>query len=130
MDNKIVDTFLSKTLEYLNSTEAFLQKNVPAYVEELLQFSFYEAAFWAAFFPFVALVFVAFTVISIKMSKSENKSFSKTANNIGPICVAGSFMFIIISLFATPSWVSDAIKIKTAPRVYLVEKISSQMRAK
>lgn len=129
MDTKnIVNTFLGKTLEYLNSTEAFLQKNVPAYVEELLQFEFYSAIFWALFFPLLALIFglVAKRVLTVIKGKSGDER--DVLEGIGATSLGICVLSILISLFVTPCNLQDVVKIKVAPRVYLVEKISSQLK--
>lgn len=126
----LVDAFLGKTLEYLNSTEAFLQKNVPAYVEELLQFDFYEALFYTAVPVVVLLIFSAITFACFKVCQNMNNSrdLRELYNVVEAISLVAALITLIVAAFAVPENLMTAVKIKTAPRVYLVDKITSQLK--
>lgn len=123
MDKSILDAFLGKTLEYLNSTEAFLQKNVPAYVEELLLFNFYSALFGA-------IVTVSILAIALIFLWNYVRKYKHLSDDAAFFHGVGIFMVITIFGIASYCNILTAIKIKVAPRVYLVEKVSAQLASK
>jgi hypothetical protein len=128
--NKITEQFLAKTLEYLNSTEAFLQKNVPAYIEELLVFSFYEHVLSVVFILSLLVGTAFLTFIAHKKAKSPERS-REGKEGYEFLCGAGVFVtgiFFIMFILSSAKNITQAIKIKVAPRVYLVEKLSSQIK--
>lgn len=128
----ITNEFLNKTLEYLNSAEAFLQKNVPAYVEELLVFDFYEAVFYSAL-PLVLLVITGILFyFTMKIFINKDNKFSRESSEFSGACsvIIGMALavLLIFSAITVPENIIKAVKIKVAPRVYLVEKISSMVK--
>lgn len=126
MKNELLESFLGKTLEYLNSAEAFLQKNVPAYVEELLAYEFYSSLFELLFF---ILILIA-SIIFFKKAKEVEKDMCSGDKVLTAISAFVLIVFSVVSVVAIPLTISHMIKVKIAPRVYLVETISKQLGQK
>lgn len=129
MKNELPDSFLGKTLEYLNSAEAFLQKNVPAYVEELLTFDFYSALLWML----VPILITALLFLVARKFRQLEEAAIKGRNEEEPYMVGKvltttfAIVMIVVSIVNGAQKIETMVKIKVAPRVYLVEKISEQM---
>lgn len=132
MDKELMNMFLEKTLAYLNSAEAFLQKNVPAFIEEMLVFDFYVAVFYSIFPVVLVLLFGGITYKCWK--EHENKENSCDAREcyggFGSVAMVVTAILLFVSMFVVPGNIITTIKIKTAPRVYLVEKISGMAAKK
>lgn len=131
MEKELMDSFLNKTLEYLNSAEAFLQKNVPAFVEEMLVFDFYEAVFGSILTLVIVFLIGFITYKSYKVSNNKDKYDEDERESAAVVAFVAGGIFIVVSLisiFEIYGNLMTAVKIKVAPRVYLVEKISEMVK--
>lgn len=108
--SNIVDQFLNKSLEYLNSAEAFLKAEVPAFIQELIQWEFYNALGWGLI-QFGMLSITIFVIYKIIKSKDYIEF------TILPI----AFSIIVFTLMVFN--INTIIKIKVAPRVFLLEEV-------
>lgn len=115
----ISDQFLNKALEYLSSAEAFLKAEVPAFIQELLLWNFYESL---VFLVVGVLLLVAAGVLFYKPIKA--KYFE---DHHGPMVIFG-FMFFLIGTGMVISNGLDMIKIKVAPRVFLLQEVKNLTR--
>lgn len=121
----ITKEFLTKTLEYLNSAEAFLEKNVPAYVEELLTFEVYSSVFHIVLWVGLTLTFGLMSFFFYRKYKREG---IKKWSDLHEMTGAATILISIIALIVVSCNVHTIIKVKTAPRVFLVEKISRMVK--
>lgn len=117
-----------KMLEYLNSTEAFLQKNIPAFVEEYLTFYFYQSTFIIAFF--LLLLVLSFSLSKISKKHIENfKSLSREDKEFLNVMRTVPFgILLLLNAFVIPININTLIKIKFAPRVYLVDELKDTLK--
>jgi hypothetical protein len=113
---EILNGFLTKSVEYLNSAEAFLKAEVPSFIQEYMAWEFYSALFSGSLW-LIATIFLIW--IGVKLIKARNHD-----NMPGEIAllVAGFTLLFTISNFYT------MVKIKVAPRVYLLQELREQIR--
>ena len=105
---KYVDSFLE-------GTGVFDNKEIPIYINEYLEFEFYDNI--VSFLLYLILTFVScfFSVKMFKLARKEDVSFYVP----GIVLVITTIFFIFNSIDRGRSF----IKIKTAPRVYLVDEL-------
>ena len=109
---EIVDQFLDKALQYLESAEAFTTREVPLYVEELLNYAaFKESAYLILFLVLTAATFFILVMTVKDQSNMEDKL----------VCGAIIGLLSLIPVLFTINSAHELYKIKYAPRVYLVE---------
>lgn len=114
MKEPITDQFLSKSLEYLGSTEAFLKAEVPAFIQEFITWKFYENGA-----DIILCIFGLF--LMYKLSKILIKE------TLEPFIVATGFCGVILGVQLYCSTL-NMIKIKVAPRVYMLEQVKSLIK--
>jgi len=122
---QVADKFLNKAMEYLESAEAFASKEVPAYIEELLSFKFFEHLVNALTSISIDVVVVGtlmgvcvFTIVHIvKEEFNYDVSFKKTLLAFPIVYVLAG----IGSIASQSNELINAYKAKNAPRVYLVD---------
>jgi len=138
MKEEILNKLIQKSLSYVNSAEAFLGKEVPIYVQELLHFKTIEhlVEYFNDFFITIpiAVLFLAFIYfLFIKKDKDGKRDFEK--EGLTEVMVISTFVGIIlltpltISVFKTEH-LMNAYKAYKAPRVYLVEYFKNAIKTK
>ena len=115
----IVDQFLSKSLEYLSSAEAFLKAEVPAFIQEFMTWKFYEALFYFGLWVIPTIVACSIGVFSYR--KYKNTGVKDNLEFATFIITVGFLALFINSLVNLPV----IIKLKVAPRVFLLEEVRS-----
>ena len=113
----LLGKFTEKAIKYLESAEAFATREIPIYIEELLTYRFYhEVMDLIYFFPFSLVICYGF-YLAYKFVKDEN-SFTRECG----------LLLSIVSVVCSVAWTvnfidqsKDLVKLKTAPRVYLVD---------
>ena len=116
--DKAIELFTSKAISYLESSEAFLKKEVPVFIEELLRYEAIEAVV-------ILVVLVGLGIIFIKWSfyfKNKMKEEPYSLYDMGLTIMV--IVSLVILLFVTMTTLK-IIKINTAPRAYLIEYLRS-----
>ena len=124
--------FLEKAYHYLESAEAFAAKEVPAFINELLNFKFVEVAIDFIFLTVLALFLLA---ISIYIFRCVYKELDKKDSGWGDDRVVfstfGAAACLIVSVSIFGMGIKDNIvemyKIKYAPRVYLLDYVKAKL---
>lgn len=130
MNKEITD----KILEYLSNAESFVKDQVPDFINQYLTWCFYSNVF------FIILGFTLFLIplFVYLVNESKNKGKTREYNRYGnpenfPTIV--SAIFLILSIFAFGVFfimatvnTYDLIKIKVAPKVYLVDKFVEKVK--
>jgi hypothetical protein len=113
------------------ATQGFVTEQTPMYIKELLGWYFWDAIFGASIFGLFSVIFLTIGITLIKNGMKiveENKSLRwKDPSGF----VGGGIMTVIIGVgISTGFFVNmhDAIKVKVAPRVVLVEEISKKLK--
>lgn len=120
--NPILDQFLQKSVEYLSSAEAFLKTEVPAFVQELLAWEFYSSLMCAVALGLVCVISI---VLFIRFEKKDRIYFEKRGYHDSDIvggqigCGAVALITFLLTFYS----VHSMVKIKVAPRVYLLEQV-------
>ena len=111
-----------KGLKYLNQTEEFIAEQVPDYLNQVVQWNFYECLTDGAINIFVIVVCVAVVVFCYKGLKKniEKDGCDMESAAYSSVCVIG-LTFLIINLAYLPSNIKGCVKSIYAPKVYLVE---------
>ena len=119
MKEEILNKFIEKSLAYLSSAEAFLGKEVPSYIQELLTFKFYESLVFLGF----GLFFIVITVLTLKYVWKLTEDKHGDARDVPRffIGIFGTLGIVLVTFIGLMDSSVTLIKIKTAPRVYLVE---------
>lgn len=119
-ESSIVDQFLNKSLDYLGSAEAFLKAEVPSFIQEFMSWKMYESSFGLT----VCLIGIIVSILlSIYFFKKTLKFEDYDAAFFCKIMVFVSGTLTSILLISAISYTKDIIKLKVAPRVYLLEQI-------
>lgn len=118
MNEDIKAQFINKALEYLNSAEAFLKAEVPAYVQELLMYNFYSNLFM------LISCIMGQLIIFFIVYKLYKKHYIVSEIMI-PAAVIIPALTIAMIVNGTKS-VDKLIKIKVAPRVFLIEHLTGR----
>ena len=112
--NELLQKYFIEVLGVVKGVGDFAKKEIPLYVQELLTYEFYHSLI-------MTLVFLVMLIISIKSVfyfwKLKKGDFD---------FIAGVVISAIVSLVFFGNMVDridDAIKIKIAPRVVIVDKI-------
>ena len=121
--DKRLEILINKSLTYLESGEAFLSKNVPIYIEEILKFQMYEEgvdALWAM--PLLLLAAALFYFIFIRKNKEGVIGLNTwdEGDVVGAI-IFGVLLPFLIGTILLISNLLDIIQIHVAPRMYLIE---------
>ena len=127
MNNQLID----KALEYLNSIEAFADKEVPAYIHELLQFKAFEHLIdyfddFLITIP-IAILGIYFYKRATKYLEGLDKDSYDYKSKYG-LQYFGIFLVIplLISISANHNLI-QAYKAYKAPRVYLIDYFSDKV---
>lgn len=130
---------MEKVLQYLESAEVFTRKEIPIYVSELITYKLYEQVLCVMLGLMTTLIIFLVVNWTIKVFfktpyrdryNSDYKSRWDSGDDSGqviPVIIFSlSFIFgtiIVINLVGNSI---ELIKIKTAPRVYLIDYIRGQ----
>lgn len=127
MKDKLINDFTEKAMQYLNTAEAFTKKEVPVYIDELLNFKFMEHildGIGAMGFT-VVIMSVAFGVIALPLA--AECVFDKKKNILIYIFIY-FFITSAMSVVVMKNNAIEAYKVKTAPRVYMIEYFKNGMK--
>lgn len=123
MDNSIVNNFLSKILSYLESAEAFLKAEIPAFVQEFMNWHLYEAIFYLSIWVISAVICFA---LALKFSKLNTKyrldNRDRSNSDYEGMCVT-FIVFGLCLILSSCINIHTIIKLKVAPRVFLLEEV-------
>ena len=115
MNEEIKAQFINKALEYLNSAEAFLKAEVPAYVQELLIYNFYSNLFM------LISCIMGQLIIFFIVYKLYKKHY--IVSEIMAVIIPVLTIVMIVNGVRS---VDKLIKIKVAPRVFLIEHLTGR----
>lgn len=117
-----LNSILSWVEETAKTAEAFAIEQTPLYIQELLAWNFWMSLiFWCVFF----VIPLAFALFLIVLGVKEVKKEDGEADFFGP-CFAISVFSIIISIVGFCSNL-EWLQITVAPRVFLMEYVSSKL---
>lgn len=133
MNQELVNELLQKALQYFNSAEAFATKEIPLYVQELLQFKFVEhlldsIGFSLALGLFFTLFFSCMIVL-LRYGNSQgniDNEYSEDAFKFGRKVFISTFIISILLVFTFNDNTIQAYKAKYAPRVYLMDYLKGK----
>lgn len=113
------------------ATQGFVTEQTPLYIKEYLNWYFWEAVFYASAFGLLSLILliVGGVLLKVGMNIEKNNKSLKYEDSSGYF-MGGilSLVFALILLtFIVGSNVHNAIKVKVAPRVVLVESITKKI---
>ncbi len=136
MKQEAIDKLTEKALEYLNSAEAFVGKEVPQYIEELVNFKIIEHLI--EFFDGIVILgglFVLSAIISFicyKLSRRKDSDGDYVIVYtliITPIIITVALLFsLFINTASSVNELTQAYKAYKAPRVYLVEYFTGKIK--
>ena len=121
---QIVDKFLNKALGYLESAEAFAQEQIPAFIEEVLRFKVYEESvdiLWGLLFIVVGILVIYIT--SFRKYGDEKETLIESDEDFVPVSFFFGLLPIIFGILMGITSSLDVVKIKVAPRMYMLEYI-------
>jgi H+/Cl- antiporter ClcA len=120
---------IEATTEFMRTSKDFASEQIPLYVQELLTWGFWDAIISCVFCLATALLSLAIMTVVFK----KFRAFLKHENDPVFAVVVQIFVIIIcLTVLALPikgfiMHGKEAIKIKVAPRVYLVDEVSKQI---
>ena len=119
MDEQIKSIAL-QLLEQVKQGTDFIIGQLPDVANQIIIFKFWESTFWLCFCVFLSIVFL---VLGILSWKAEDKISSAT----GGWAFMGFVLFIAAALtffIGVACYIPEMIKLKTAPKLYLIEYLS------
>jgi uncharacterized membrane protein len=127
-----MEDIIKKTLEYLNSTEAFIQAQLPDYINQYMTWAVIDCWFYIFLFSILFLVpFITFIKVRTKISGKDFDYFGDPTNSKSWVWLISMVMSIIFGfavIIIIPVTVNNLLKIHFAPKVYLVEKLSGMLK--
>jgi hypothetical protein len=128
MKEETINKFAEKMLAYMNNTEAFLQKETPEYIKQLLEYEVFES--YLAIFTLIALTLIlggASLAACIVKDKFFEGVYHGAKKDFVEFIAVGGFILaavtFVCALIVIPANVSKIIKINKAPKVFIVEHI-------
>lgn len=116
MNKEILNKFLEKALQYLNSIESFTGKNVPLFLEEVVKYTI----FYNSFIAFVCLLLVVTALIFINFARKKMED-----DEGWMLATVITSIFAILPMFKIIESVNLIIKAWVAPRLFLVEYLKN-----
>lgn len=129
--NEISEKLLQKLLAYAQNIETFTKAEVPAYIQELLDFKFMEHLV-NYFLPILILagilgVIGIFSYILRKPFK-ENYNSRHGMTSFMTLLISGILAFVFLVQILCYNHLIQAYKIKTAPRVYIIDYLKGEIK--
>ena len=121
MKETIMTQFLEKSMSYLQSAEVFTKKELPLFIEETLNFNLYYSSMWIILF---LIIIIICSVFMFCIHKVEN-TFSRTDKEAFTVMVIVAYFTCVLFIGMDAKTI---IKIKVAPRLFLIEKVRSLTR--
>jgi hypothetical protein len=111
---------ITSVLEFMKSGTNFVAEQAPLYVQELLQWGFYDNLISAIIVGIFSLIFLIASALSFrKMIKEDEPPL---------LIIVGVFAIFSIGFFIDcVSNTKECIKIKVAPRVYIIESLTNKI---
>jgi hypothetical protein len=126
-NEQILNTFANKMLSAVEGIEAFGKEQIPDYIEQILVYNFWDSLISSAL-PIIICVFIitTFFLISKKTKWDEKDDTGKTEFHLfGGFIVV--FLIVLLSgCFIIPN-ARKALKIKLAPKVYIVDYLRNNI---
>lgn len=124
------EKLIEKALQYLQSAEAFASKEVPAYIQELVEFKIFEHLVYyfndfLITIPLAILGVYGYRKVSKWLNGLDKKSHTYDSNNGSQYILLFLIIPLVISVIGTGHLV-QAYKAYKAPRVYLVEYFTNK----
>lgn len=105
----------------------FSKQEIPEVIKEFLTYNFYSRLFWGIFWTLVTLaISYGFYRVSKGFLKSARDDEEKTMAVVVPLIMC--ILFCICPVYKTFSNMDDALKIKLAPRVFLLEQVKDMIK--
>lgn len=123
MKNEIENKVIAWIESAAPNIERFIADEIPPFIKEYLHWQFIECFYFPIFLLLITLIFV---MISFKANRAYNNKkqfFEMDAEFISYISAIFGMVSSLMFFIALAANVPQMIKIKCAPRVYLVEKI-------
>ena len=118
MKTEVIDKFMIEMLELLKSAKDFTLEQLPEVAKEVLTYNFYSSLF--GFFIGLGFAYIAF-----KFFKSSKDHKDEDIWDIGKqLKLILGMVFTGIALITLIDNGDNVIKIKLAPRLYLIEYVS------
>ena len=121
MDTNVLNQYLSKALEWIQTGGAWVSSQIPSYVTELLTYYTIEKTIFAILFIVITLLFLFFFIVFCKICAKDD------AEEGTVLAIILFFVLTIGSFVASMNYTLDAIKIRVAPKVWLVEYVTDKL---
>ena len=131
--NEISEKLLQKLLAYAQNLETFTKAEVPAYIQELLDFKFMEHLlnyFIPIFILGVILTVIGILVYRFREFFKGDGGFDETriVTTVGSCIISGVLLLLFIVRISCYDPLLQAYKIKTAPRVYIIDYLKGELK--
>lgn len=110
-----------KILEYVDKTEIFVQAELPLYIAEYLAWHFWSYVFLAVMFLILSIILYTILSVSVYLAKKYDEGWY-------PIAILSGIIGTIVLCFGVPINTYYALKVKIAPRVYIVDQIMDRTK--
>ncbi len=107
-----------KLIELIESAQSFTMENAPLYAKELLEYGVFSNGI-AIVILSIPVIFLSLCIIRIFINKEEDINRACHREDRIFTCVLFLIMFLILLIIP----VIEIVKVKIAPRVYILEKL-------
>lgn len=119
MDEQIKSIAL-QLLEQVKQGADFIIGQLPDIANQIIVFKFWESTFWLCFCVFLSLAFIVLGILCWKAEDSVSSAQGGWATLGMLFFVAAAAAFVL----GAACYIPDMIKLKTAPKLYLIEYLS------
>ena len=128
LENKLEES-ATKLLEWTETASTFVGDQVPLYVQELLEWHFYSNLMDCIFMLSLIILVPSLAVLSFLKSGFRKGDADFNVSNLSTV-IFGIVTFFVVILCPIELFTSakECVKVKTAPRVVLVEHFQTVMK--
>ena len=116
--NEVQEDLITWLKEKIDGAEGFVLEQAPLYCQELLEYSWFYNVLTLGLSIAFFLTLIIITIVSVKRRWFDEKVFLFSY----ALCYGLLLIFVLGSIFISTS---SLIKIKTAPRVFILDHITN-----
>ena len=121
-NEEVLNAFANKMLSAVEELETFGKEQIPDYIEQVLMFNFWSGVSYIVLWGIFGAVLIGLALFGVRKKKQNPRGEWEILVILGGIF--GALAVILPIVINT----SDLIKIKVAPKVYIVDYIRTTLK--
>jgi hypothetical protein len=126
-----MEKFFNTLLEMVQSGATFIQGQLPDYVNQLLLFVFWQRITGILIWTIILMVMIITLFITLKLiKKNKIKDLDEKPAYVASLILCGftALVLLMTGVLCVPEAISDLIKIKVAPKVFVVDYLREMIK--